>query len=106
MAGILNLVYKRDIVIQKRTAQYFGEGFEEQDSQQQKDNKKRSIFNNQNRFKTLLDKKMTKAKKRDLENRLREAGYPLNMSPIDFRFLQIVIGFFIFTCIFLLFSWA
>lgn len=45
---------------------------------------------------------MKKSKKQELEKRLREAGYPLQLSAIDFRLLQLIIGAVLFISIFLL----
>ena len=103
--GILNLLFKKQIAISKRTASYFD--FEKGKVKLEK--KQRSKKNNLilvkriiDRVKNMIDGKTSTVQKKNLEQRLREAGYPLNMSSTDFRFFQLLLGFVPFIMLILL----
>ncbi|MGE6487447.1 type II secretion system F family protein [Paenisporosarcina sp. NPDC076898] len=54
------------------------------------------------RVKRVIDQVTKASKKKDLDQRLREAGYPFNLSPTDFKFLQLLIWVVLFMMVFLL----
>ena len=103
--GILSLFFKKQIAISKRTASYFdfkkGKVKLEKKQRSKKTNLilvKRII----DRVKHMIDGKTSTVQKKNLEQRLREAGYPLNMSSTDFRFFQLLLGFIPFIMLILL----
>ncbi|MDC3413860.1 type II secretion system F family protein [Aquibacillus sp. 3ASR75-286] len=59
-----------------------------------------------NRAKDWIDQKTSSNSKKELERRLREAGYPLKMAPTDFRFLQFLIGAVLFLAVFMILNKA
>ncbi len=102
IGGLLSLIYKRDLAIEARTKHYFGSDIEREIPVKKQRLQLHVMKNYSDRLKLVVDKKMTSSKKRELETRLREAGYPLKLSAIDFRFLQLLIGGVLFLSIFLL----
>ncbi|MEH7391978.1 type II secretion system F family protein [Bacillus sp. JJ1474] len=102
----LSLLFKREIVIQRRTAHYLGieEGrLKLQKKKNQGDNKIRLLMKKfSDKARAVIDQKIPSSRKKELEKRLREAGYPLKLSPIDFRFLQFLIGSVLFFVIYVL----
>ncbi|WP_099361064.1 type II secretion system F family protein [Fredinandcohnia onubensis] len=102
IGGLLSLIYKKDIAIEVRTKHYFGPDIEREIPVKKQKLQLHIMKNYSDRLKLVVDKKMASSKKRELERRLREAGYPLNMSAIDFRFLQLLIGGVLFLSVFLL----
>lgn len=102
IGGLLSLIYKKDIAIEVRTKHYFGPDIEREIPVKKQKLQLHVMKNYSDRLKLVVDKKMASSKKRELERRLREAGYPLNMSAIDFRFLQLLIGGVLFLSVFLL----
>lgn len=102
IGGLLSLIYKKDIAIEVRTKHYFGPDIEREIPVKKQKLQLHVMKNYSDRLKVVVDKKMASSKKRELERRLREAGYPLNMSAIDFRFLQLLIGGVLFLSVFLL----
>jgi tight adherence protein C len=102
IGGLLSLIYKKDIAIEVRTKHYFGSDIERELPVKKQKLQLPVMKNYSDRLKLVVDKKMASSKKRELERRLREAGYPLNMSAIDFRFLQLLIGGVLFLSVFLL----
>lgn len=94
--AILSQLYKQKIAINRRTASYFDI---EEGKLNTKPNKKNDLVllkKVSEKVKTMIDQKTPKSKKEELELRLREAGYPLNLSSTDFKFLQFLIGFVVF----------
>jgi tight adherence protein C len=102
IGGLLSLIYKKDIAIEVRTKHYFGPDIERELPVKKQKLQLHVMKNYSDRLKLVVDKKMASSKKRELERRLREAGYPLKMSAIDFRFLQLLIGGVLFLSVFLL----
>ncbi|MFD1780943.1 type II secretion system F family protein [Fredinandcohnia salidurans] len=102
IGGLLSLIYKKDIAIEVRTKHYFGPDIEREIPVKKQKLQLHVMKNYSDKLKLVVDKKMASSKKRELERRLREAGYPLNMSAIDFRFLQLLIGGVLFLSVFLL----
>lgn len=96
IGAILSQLFRKQITIARRTVTYFyiEEGNVNIDKRKKTDlilMKKIS-----EKAKNIIDQKTSALRKRDLEQRLREAGYPLNLSSTDFRFLQLLIGFVLF----------
>ncbi|MEH7225127.1 type II secretion system F family protein [Bacillus sp. JJ1566] len=103
IGGLLSLIYNKDIAIEMRTKHYFGSDMDKEvPVKKQKELQLRLIKRYNDKLKSAVDKKMASSKKRDLERRLREAGYPLKMSAIDFRFMQLLMGGVLFLSVFLL----
>lgn len=102
IGGLLSLIYKKDIAIEVRTRHYFGPDIEREIPVKKQKLQLHVMKNYSDRLKVVVDKKMASSKKRELERRLREAGYPLKMSAIDFRFLQLLIGGVLFLSVFML----
>ncbi|MBB6453327.1 tight adherence protein C [Salirhabdus euzebyi] len=107
-AGVLNFLYKRELIMEKRLALVNG-GALEGAGKQRKGN---SIGIN-DKMKPMIhklhqstEKKMSKAVKMDLEKKLREAGNPFGWTPIEFRVTQLLAGLFAFSFAFLLFIQA
>ncbi|WP_249869041.1 type II secretion system F family protein [Oceanobacillus saliphilus] len=97
--AILIQIFKKQLVISARTMDYFGID-EEKIKREKKQRRKTTphftlLKKMSDQGKYFVGQRMPTSKKKELEQRLREAGYPLNMSPIDFRFLQILIGLII-----------
>lgn len=101
----LTQINKKQLVIAKRTASYFA--LEVTDAKKARNKvgnngiKLQFVNKMSDAAKAAIDKKMPKARKMELEKRLREAGYPLNMSSTDFRFLQILLGAVLFFIIYI-----
>ena len=102
IGGLLSLIYKKDIAIEARTKHYFGPDIEREIPVKKQRLQLHVMKNYSDRLKLVVDKKMASSKKRELETRLREAGYPLKLSAIDFRFLQLLIGGVLFLSVFLI----
>ncbi len=107
IGAIFTQLYKQQIAIARRTVTYFG--IEEGNMKREKkvrnsSNKKNLLFLQKitDKVKYVIEQKMPASKKKVLEQRLREAGYPLDMSPIDFRFLQLLIGAILFLGLYVL----
>lgn len=105
--GLLSLLYKKQIAISRRTASYLGieEGNVKLDKKLRSKSKKNNLLlvkKMSDKAKKIIDQKTSPSKKKNLEQRLREAGYPLNLSSTDFRFLQLLLGFVPFVILLLL----
>ncbi|MFD1039283.1 type II secretion system F family protein [Virgibacillus byunsanensis] len=106
IGATLTQLFKKQLVIAARTADYFG--IEEGNAKRENSKKERNsdlfivLKKYTNKAKAIIDKRMPSSKKKELEQRLREAGYPLNMSSTDFRFLQILIGSVVFFTVYVL----
>jgi tight adherence protein C len=103
--GILSLLFKKQIAISKRTASYFD--FEKGKVKLEKKQRRKKtnlilVKNISDRVKNMIDRKTSTVQKKNLEQRLREAGYPLNLSSADFRFFQVLLGFVPFVILILL----
>lgn len=96
IVAILSQLFRKQITIARRTATYFY--FEEGNVKIDKRKKTDLILMKKisEKAKSIIDQKTSALRKRDLEQRLSEAGYPLNLSSTDFRFLQLLIGFVLF----------
>ncbi|ASK61833.1 pilus assembly protein TadC [Virgibacillus phasianinus] len=107
IGAVLSQVYKKQIAISNRAAAYFGideeNGFQEK-KRTKKGNKNHLLLMKKisDKAKGVIDQRMPATKKKELEQRLREAGYPLNLSSADFRFLQFVIGVVLFVMVYAL----
>lgn len=101
--AMLSLVYKKQIAISRRTVSYFGieKGKVKLEQKQRKTNLI-LVKRINDRVKNMIDGKTSTIQKKNLEQRLREAGYPLNMSSTDFRFFQLLLGFVPFIILILL----
>lgn len=107
VGAILSQLYKRQIAIANRVETYFDieEGTEELKKQLGNKKNQKNIIPLQKiiaNVKSVIDQRTPTVKKKILEKRLREAGNPHDMSPVDFRFLQLLIGVFLFLAIHLL----
>ncbi len=102
---MLSLVYKKQIAISRRTASYFGIEKGKVKLQKKQRSKKTNLIlvkRISDRVKNMIDGKTSTVQKKNLEQRLREAGYPLNMSSTDFRFFQLLLCFVPFIILILL----
>ncbi|MBS4196140.1 type II secretion system F family protein [Lederbergia citri] len=106
IGGILSLLFKKEIIVSKRINHYFSIDTkkEMEEIKQKKQSEPKFLFLKtvSDQIKKFLDKKTASSRKKDLEKKLREAGYPLKLTPIDFRFLQFIIGGVLFFIIYLL----
>lgn len=103
--ALLTALYRKEFAVRARTSYYFDIGDGELDREPKQKNPGKlllSIKKFTDYAKTILEARMPKSRKKQLEQRLREAGYPLKLSAIDFRFLQLMIGAFVFFSICLL----
>ena len=105
--GILSLLFNKQIVISRRTVSYLGieEGNVKLDKKLRSKSKKNNLIlvkKISDKAKKVIDQKTSPSNKKNLDQRLREAGYPLNLSSTDFRFLQLLLGFVPFVILLLL----
>lgn len=104
VGGILTFIFRRQLVILKRTESYFN--IEKNKVMlDKKERKKQNLVlmkKINERLKSIIERWTSTSRKKDLEERLREAGYPLHLSATDFRLLQLIIGFVAFFMMFLL----
>ncbi|WP_019413205.1 type II secretion system F family protein [Paenisporosarcina sp. TG20] len=96
VGAILSQLYKQKIAINRRTASYFDIGEGKRNTKPITKNDLVFLKKVSDKVKTVIDQKTPISKKYELELRLREAGYPLNLSSTDFKFFQLLIGFVIF----------
>ena len=99
--AVLSHLFRQEIAISRRTASYSGieEGKMKRDIKIGNENPKNSLDLMKkivDKVKRLIDRRTSAARKKKLEQRLHEAGYPLKLSPTDFQFLQLLIGFVLF----------
>ena len=102
--AMLSLVYRKQIAISRRIASYFGIEKGKVKLEKNQRSKKTNLIlikRINDRVKNLIDGKTSTVQKKNLEQRLREAGYPLNMSSTDFRFFQWLLGFVLFVILIL-----
>ena len=107
IGAILSQLYKKQIAIARRIVTYFGvvKGKEKHEKivrDSSNTNNLGFLQKINDNAKYVIEQQTPESKKKELEKRLREAGYPLDMSPIDFRFLQLLIGAILFLGIYLL----
>jgi tight adherence protein C len=101
MGAALSHLFKRQITIRERVVEYFGNDINGGRLGKKQDRKTfdwgilKSI---QRRLKVWIEHHMKPAKKKALEERLREAGYPMNLSA-DFQLLQFLAGAIVFLCL-------
>ncbi|MGB2993128.1 MAG: type II secretion system F family protein [Paenisporosarcina sp.] len=105
IGGILSFLFKKQIAISSRITTYFGiqEGKVKLDKEP--NNKKNNLLLIEKinvKAKRIIDQKTSTSQKKNLEQRLREAGYPLNLSSTDFRYFQLLLGFVPFVIVILL----
>ncbi|SEP63652.1 tight adherence protein C [Virgibacillus subterraneus] len=106
--AVLTKLFQKQIIINSRTEYYFdideAKLKREKKAKKNRDRGKNLVIMKKytDKAKAVIDERTSKTRKKELEQRLREAGYPLKLSPIDFRFLQFLIGAFLFFVIFLL----
>lgn len=104
-AGILLIMYKQEIVLQRRVHTYFGNRGEEKEAPELEvvEKKKKWLF----RFSPYWEKsvkqishKISMGERKKIDKALREAGYAARFSADEFRLLQLVLsiggGFFVF----------
>ncbi len=100
IGGVLSHLFKKQIAISRRATTYLsievGKNTKKKESNKNNKNNLVLITKMSTKLKEMIDQKTPVSKKRDLEQRLREAGYPLKLSSTDFRFLQLVLGFVLF----------
>jgi tight adherence protein C len=100
IVGILQLIYKKDIEVERRILTYYGPNIlssnhkRDKKSESKKDGLlfKRVIAPIMMKLRVELIKRMPKHSTRELEQRLRDAGRPFNWTPIDFRVVQITLA--------------
>lgn len=105
IGAALSQLFKRQIAIYGRVVDYFGT--EESGDRLEKEQERKSfnwgMLESINRgLKIVIEQRTKPAKKKALEERLREAGYPMNLTPTDFRLLQFLVGATVFLCFVLL----
>ena len=103
--GILSFLFKKQINISSRVTTYFGiqEGKVKLDKEPRKKKNNLLLIEKINvKAKRIIDQKTSTSQKKNLEQRLREAGYPLNLSSTDFRYFQLLLGFVPFVIVSLL----
>ncbi|SEM94335.1 tight adherence protein C [Mesobacillus persicus] len=93
IAASLLTLYKRELAVNERVTRYFGENIrrEEQDVKS-----KRRLFSGLiavywEKGTEYLNRKISRADKRKIDNLLRDAGYPFKTA-IDFRLFQLVLA--------------
>lgn len=105
IGGILSFLFKKQIAISRRITTYFGiqEGKVKLDKEPRKKKNNLLLIEKINvKAKRIIDQKTSTSQKKNLEQRLREAGYPLNLSSTDFRYFQLLLGFVPFVIVILL----
>lgn len=97
--AIMIQVFKKHLVISARTMDYFHlseDEFRREMNQGKIEPERFKLLKKMSASgKYLVEKLMPTSKRKQLEQRLREAGYPLHMSSVDFRFLQVLVGLII-----------
>lgn len=107
--GILSLVFRNQIIIEQRVI-----GLYRKRDNKNKENKIYGSNHNKkslvkyikliiNRSKKQINNNMSQQSSKALERRLRDAGYPFNWSPIEFRLAQIILTVTFFLIIMALF---
>ena len=107
-AGVMLFIFRNEIIVEQRITALF-----KNKNSKGKKKKNRKIKNKQtsatNLFKPIINKfnkqikvKMSKQSLKSIERKIRDAGYPFNWSPAEFRFLQLVLGLLFFLIIFIL----
>ncbi|MEC5423999.1 type II secretion system F family protein [Virgibacillus sp. C22-A2] len=109
IGGTLTLLFKKQLIINKRTASYFGieEGKAKPEEKIKKKNSTkhmRLMKRISDKAKAMIEKVMPAARKKGLEDRLREAGYPMDLSASDFTFLRVILGIVLFFAVYMLLS--
>lgn len=107
--GLLQFVYKRSLIIEKRIETYFGSIRNKSDSNKHPKPMKPSIITKKlsnlvSKLKMLVESKLTIEAKSELEQKLRDAGLPYSWTPVDFRLMQFLIGAMLFSLSILLFG--
>ncbi|MFC6038752.1 type II secretion system F family protein [Paenisporosarcina macmurdoensis] len=103
--AVLTHVFSKQIAISRRTTSYFGvAGVNVKLDKKRRNTKDNLILVKKinDKAKKLIDQKTSPSKKKNLDQRLREAGYPLNLSSTDFLFLQLLLGFVPFVILIIL----
>ena len=103
--GLLSFLFKKQIAISNRVTTYFGnqEGKVKLDKKTRKKKNNLLLIEKINvKAKNIIDQRTSTSQKKNLEQRLREAGYPLNLSSTDFRYFQLLLGFVPFVIVILL----
>ncbi|MCG7344142.1 type II secretion system F family protein [Sporosarcina sp. ACRSL] len=99
IGAILLQLFKQEIVIYRRVVDYFDmdEVVNKDEGAERRKAKSWGALESINRgLKIVIERRTKPAKKKALEERLREAGYPLGLTPIDFRLLQFLVGATVF----------
>lgn len=103
--GILSFLFKKQIAISSRVSTYFGIQERKLKLDKEPKNKKNNLLLIEKinvKAKNIIDQQTSTSQKKHLEQRLREAGYPLNLSSTDFRYFQLLLGFVPFVIVILL----
>ena len=103
--GILSFLFKKQIAISSRVSTYFGIQERKLKLDKEPKNKKNNLLLIEKinvKAKNIIDQQTSTSQKKHLEQRLREAGYPLNLSSTDFRYFQLLLGFVPFVIVMLL----
>ncbi|MGM8212323.1 type II secretion system F family protein [Virgibacillus sp. W0430] len=105
-AGALTKVYRKQLVISRRITEHLSpEGsIQKKREEVTKRTHFKSIITLSNKLKVFIDKRLPQNKKNDLERRLREAGYPFKLTPVEFRLMQSIIGLLFFITVFAMIS--
>ena len=93
IAASLLTLYKRELAVNQRVTRYFGENVRRED---QDVKSKRRLFSGLisvywEKGTEYLNRKISRADKRKIDNLLRDAGYPFKTA-IDFRLFQLVLA--------------
>ncbi|WP_252502115.1 type II secretion system F family protein [Sporosarcina sp. Marseille-Q4943] len=106
IGAALSQLFRREIAIYGRLVDYFGsdDGIDRLEKDHGRKAFNWGILESTNRgLKMWIDHRTKPAKKKALEERLREAGYPMGLTPTDFRLLQFLVGATVFLCHILVF---
>ncbi|WP_432357107.1 type II secretion system F family protein [Sporosarcina sp. UB5] len=99
IGAILSQLFRQQIAIYGRVVDYFDtdDGIERVGKDEDRKAFDWGLLESINRgLKVWIDQRTKPAKKKALEERLREAGYPMNLTPTDFRLLQFLVGATVF----------
>lgn len=102
IGAVLGTLYRKELAIQERAVYYFGIDQVKKEEQKKDFPLMLALKRFNDRVKQLIAKAISAQRQKELEQRLREAGYQLKLKAVDFRFLQVMIGGFLFLLVYLL----
>lgn len=105
--ALLLSIFQRGIAVERRIAQIFGVGAIQLSTHapiEENQVKDSFIHHFLQKVRKVIAQKMSSQARKDLENKLRDAGYPFNWTPIDFRLTQVVLAVCLFLFALLLFG--